>query len=358
MRISILAPLVFGLSAGLAIAGCGGDATPPIRPPPPPEPPAQPAATSDTLESTPSPTPVAPKAKVEDLAIATIKGLVEAFAARDAKKVAERYTTDAVVTIYGEADVTGREAITTDTQKWIDGFGDLKLQVGRVVMKSDMAIVEWAFAGTHTGDYAGTKATQRPLGAVAVSVVWFNSEGLVAKEHRMFDAATLVAQDDKRAKPGSFRAPPPLPANLETHMSKGGADEEALVETARKWHAAIASKKEADALALFTEDVVIEDATQPRTFKGTADAKLFFASLLKTLPDAKVIATSFAADDLVASEGEDTLTAKVGGRVVKIHFVTVLAIKNGKIAKAWRYTSTKELQDQLHPPAPPPKKKP
>ncbi len=358
MRIRLLA-LALAVSGALALPACGGDATPPIKPPPPPDPPAAPVSSSDTTDTTPSLTPVAPKAKLEDLALATLKGYVDAIGARDAKKAAERFTSDAVVTIYGQPDLAGRDAITTDVQKWLDGFGDLKLQIGRVVMKGDMAIVEWAFAGTHTGDFAGMKATQRPLGAFGASVVWFNSDGLVTKEHRIYDAAALVAQDDKRSKAGTFRAPPPLPPSIEMHTSKGGTDEESLVELARRWHAAIDAKKEGDALGLFAEDVVVEDLAQPRTYKGTADAKAFYESLMKRLPGAKVTASNFAADDVVASEGELTATVKTGGeRVVKIHFVTMLTIKNGKAVRVWRYTSTKELEDQLHPPAPPPKKKP
>jgi steroid delta-isomerase-like uncharacterized protein len=332
---------------------CGGDATPPIKPPPPPDPPAQPVATTDP-DPTPTATPVAPKPKLEDLESSAIKALGDAIAARDAKKASELYTTEAPVTIYGQGDIAGREAIAADYQKWLDAFGDLKMQVGRVITKGDMAIIEWAFGGTHTGDFGGAKATQRPLGAQGVSVVWFNIDGLVSKEHRILDIATVIAQDDKKAKAGSFRAPPPLPVNIESHTSKGGGEEEKLSDVARAMFAALDAKKEADFVALFADDAVFDDLAQPQPYKGSKEMKAAFASLMKALPDAKSSTTTFAADDLVATEGDLTQTQK--DKTLKIHFVTVLQIKGGKIARATRYTTTKELRDQLHPPPPAAKK--
>lgn len=351
MRSSIA--VAFVVSA-LCLAACGGDATPPIKPPPPPDPLPPPVTTSETTDA-PTPTEEPPK-KLEDIELASIKAMSDAWAARDPKKLAERYAGDAAVTVYGQGDLTGRDAVAADAQKWLDGFADLKLAVGRVVSKGDMAVVEWAFTGTHTGDFAGTKATQRSLGALGVSVLWFNVDGLVTKEHRIVDVATLLAQDDKRAKPASVRPPPQLPTSIEMHSSKGGPDEEKLVDLARQLHDAIAAKKEPEFLALLADDVTVDDLVQPRPLKGPKETKGLVAMITRGHTEAKVSAKGFAADDLVVSVGE--LTSTVKGKPLETHFVTVLQIKAGKVAHMRRYAVAKELADSLLPPSPAQPKKP
>jgi ketosteroid isomerase-like protein len=193
---------------------------------------------------------------------------------------------------------------------------------------------------------------------LGVRVLWFDADGLVRKEHRLADKATLVAQDDKRAKPGSFRPPPPAPGDMETHTAKVSPDEDKLADIAHQLFAAVEAKKENDVLALLADDFVFEDLALPRAFTGPKDAKALYAALAKTLPDAKVTTLSLGVDDLVATEGELTATIKPGDKIVHVHFVTVLRIKNGKVVKGWRYTNAAELADQLHPPHPASKKAP
>jgi ketosteroid isomerase-like protein len=339
------------VTSSLVLFACVGDGAPPIKPPPPPDPLPPVAASNDTSDAPPTPT-AAPKAKLDELATATLKAIVDAVAARDAKKLSERYAGGAVVTVYGQGVLSGRADILADFQAGLDASGDAKVQIGRVLMRGDAAVVEWAFTATHTGDSGNFKATSRAVGALGVSVVWFDADGLVNREHRLFDRATLLAQDDKRAKTGTFRAPPSLPDAMETHLSKGGADEEKLVEVARRLQSAISNKKESDALALFADDLVFEDLTQARAYAGTKDAKALFASLTKVLPDGKgTTMTTLAADDLVALESERAWSPKAGDKAVKIHVVTMLKIVDGKIAKAWRYASATELSDQLRTPS-------
>ena len=275
-----------------------------------------------------------------EMQLQSARALADAINARDAKKFAASYATDASVTVYGVGDVSGRDAIAAETQKWLDGFGDLKFHVGRIFQKADMAVVEWAWAGTHTGEFMTVKPTQRPLGVQGASVVWFSADGLVAKEHRYFDLATLRAQDDPNAKKDSFRAPPALPSSIEAHVSKGGADEDKVVDVVKSFYASLATKKEADVLSFVADDTVIDDASLPKPLKGKKELRAYFASFMKAFTDLKQQnSTLFAADDFVVAEGVLEGVHAATKKPMTAHFVDVLEIKDGKtVAKGWTYT--------------------
>ena len=357
MRTSIHVVLVralarpFVLALAVSSAACGADDKQPILPPPPPIAPTVSATTPPIDTSTP-PVPPPAKPSMAEMQVQTTKALADALNAHDAKKYAASYATDASMTVYGVGEVSGREAVASETQKWIDGFGDLKFQVGRIIQRGDMAVVEWSWAGTHTGEFMTMKPTQRPLGVQGASVLWFSASGLVAKEHRYFDLATLLAQDDPKAKKDSFRAPPALPSNVETHVSKGGADEDKIVDVVKSFYASLETKKEADFLAFVADDTMLDDASQPKPLKGKKDLRAYFASFTKAFTDSKrTSSTLFGADDFVVAEGVLEGVHAASKKPMKLHFVDVLEIKDGKtVAKGWSYSSNKEMNDQLHPP--------
>lgn len=341
------------VSAAFASAACGADDKQPILPPPPPTAPAT-ASTAPPIDTSTPPTPAAPKLSLAEMQLQTTKAIADAVSAHDAKKYAGFYLNDASLVVYGVGDANGRDAIAAEAQKWIDGFGDLKFQVGRLFSSGDMAVVEWAWAGTHNGEFMGTKATQRPVGVHGASVVWFNADGLVTKEHRYFDLATLLAQDDAKAKKDSFRAPPALPSSVEVHLSKGGADEDKVVDVVKSFYASLATKKEAEFLAFVGDDTVADDFSQPKALKGKKDLRGFFASFIKTYADTKQTTSAlFAADDFVVAEGVLAGVHATTKKPVKLHFIDVLQIKDGKtVAKRFSYSSNKELSDQVNPSTP------
>jgi ketosteroid isomerase-like protein len=345
-----LAPFVLAALAAFAGTACGADDKQPILPPPPPIAPA--TVTAPPIDTSPPPAQAPTKPSMPEMQLLTIKAIADAISAHDAKKYAGSYANDASLTVYGVGDATGRDAIAADAQKWIDGFGDLKFQAGRLFSSGDMAVVEWAWAGTHNGEFMGKKATQRPVGVSGASVVWFNADGLVTKEHRYFDMSTLLAEDDPKAKKESFRAPPALPSSIEVHLSKGGADEDKLVDVVKSFYAALTAKKEADFLAFIGDDTVLDDFSQPRALKGKKDFRAFFASFIGTYAETKETTSAlFAADDFVVAERVIDGVHAATKKPVKLHVVDVLQIKDGKtISRGFSYANSKELADQLHPP--------
>jgi ketosteroid isomerase-like protein len=336
MRPSLLSAATF------VLAGCVASASPPILPPPPPQLPA-PVATNagDDHSADDDATPPPPKkASLSELEVTAATALIAAIAARDAKKIGEVYAADAVISIIGDRTLTGRDAIVAEYQRWLDGMKDLKFELGRVFQNDSTVVAEWAFSGTHTGDFLGVKATQAPVGAAGASVLTFDADGHVTKEERIFDIGTIRKQDDKRSKVGTFRAPPPLPVNVEPHVAKSAADGEAQLAIARAFYTALDGDKVGDALALAAEDLAIEDYSRPRPIKGKAAARTLLEEYEQAMPNGTSTTNMFAADAYVVADREVHSSTKRRSSVE--HFIDVLEIRDGKIARFWTWSNPAE----------------
>jgi steroid delta-isomerase-like uncharacterized protein len=172
-----------------------------------------------------------------------------------------------------------------------------------------------------------------------------------------------MSQLDPKAKAGSFRAPPPLPSSMEVHASKGGDDEQKLLDATKTYFTAL-SASEAQALGLLTDDFTLEDLMEARAIHGKKDAKGRIDSLRRAFPDFQLTPTTqIAADGMVADEATFVGTLKISlgpmkptGKSVELHSANVFEIKDGKLTRRTSYANSKEGFDLLSSaPAPAPK---
>jgi ketosteroid isomerase-like protein len=336
------------LAAAFFLVACSAGGSAPIVPPPPPQLPPPPSVSDDRAPDDDAAGLSAKKAPLSDLEVAAATSLIAAIAARDAKKIGDVYAADGVITIIGDRTLTGRDAIVAEYQRWLDGMSDLKFQLGRVFLNGNVVVAEWAFSGTHTGDFLGAKATQSPVGATGASVLTFDADGHVTREERVFDIATIRKQDDKHAKAGSFRSPPPLPVSVEAHVAKAPADGEAQLAIVRSLYAAMDGDKASDALALDAEDVAIEDYARARALKGKPAARTLFDEYESAIPNGSSTTMMFAADEYVVAEREVRTSWKK--KPMTAHFVEVLEIRDGKIARIWTWSNSAERSAPAAPP--------
>lgn len=125
----------------------------------------------------------------------TIPKLESAWNARSGGAVAGAFTPDGVRVEYAlpGARLTGRDAIATHTQAYIDAMPDCVLEIRGVSENSQGAItVEWTFRGTHTRDLPGLPARGEDVALDGVSVCQMEGE-LIREERVYWDAATLLA---------------------------------------------------------------------------------------------------------------------------------------------------------------------
>ena len=342
----------FGLAAvALVLVACGGEAvTPPATPAPP-------VATAPApVETAPAPVAEAPKApqlSMPEMQKKTGEGIAAALNAHDAKKVASFYTENAVIKFAGAPDTTGRDAIEKLWAKNFEGVKSSKTSASRVWMKGDVAIVEWAWTGVHSGEMMGVKATEKPVGMMGVDVMWFSADGLVKEQHTYADMGTIASQIG--ASKQKARAVPTLPASATAVVSTNAAEETKNLEVSKKMFGAFEKKNDADFLGNSSDDIAWDDLSTPETMKGKAAGKKFFSDMTKAFPDVKVEPTNaWGIGDFVISENTMTGTHKGAfmgvqptKKSVNLHSLDIIQMKDGKAVKGWTYANGGEMMTQL-----------
>lgn len=338
------------------VPACGDENPPPKTPettavsatPPPPV--APPPATT---EATPPPPP--PKPSLAELIQKSNETFVQGMMARDAKKMASVYAENAVIKMAGMPDMTGREAVATMHQKMFDAFSNSKGSASRIWIKGDVVVTEWQMVGTHSGEFMGIKATEKPVGWNGVSVTWYDQDGLRKEEHSYMDTMTLMAQIGKAPKGMKARAIPALAQKPEVFVSKGDDAETKNMETAKVAFGAF-EKKDANAfVGTMADNVEWDDMTQPVTSKGKAESKKFFEMMTKAFPDTKAeVKNVWAFGDYVIVEEVmtgthkgDFMGIKATKKAVNVHGLDIVQVKDGKAVHGWSYMNAGEMAMQL-----------
>lgn len=345
----------FGLAAvAVVLVACGGEAVTPPTTPTPPVATTPPAPT----ETTPAPvaeTPKAPQLSMPEMQKKAGMGIGDAINAHDSKKLASFYTENATVKIAGmPADLTGRDAIAKHWDEIFKAFGDVKTMSSRVWMKGDVVVVEWGWTGKHSNEFPpGVKATEKPVGAMGVDVMWFTPEGLIKEQHTYHDMGTVMSQIGVSKQKG--RPVPTLGSAPTIVASTNSPDETKNVETAKKMFGAFEKKSEADFLGNATDDIAWDDMTMPETMKGKAAGKKFFGEMTKAFPDVKVDNTNvWGIGDFVIAEGTMSGTHKGAfmgiqptKKSINLHGIDIVQFKDGKVVKGWSYANGGEMMMQL-----------
>lgn len=352
---------LFGLLAVVATAAaCGPEAPPPLVPSPMPEaPPAPP------LPPPPPPIEDAPATKpvMADAQRKYLTELEAGLAARDAKKVAALYSTGAVLTSAGKEGVhesMGRAEIEASRARGFavmgKAFPDLKWVHTRALQSGDMMVVEWVGTGTDTGGFLEDKPTNKKIGWRGVSILQFDDDGLVRREHGVLDPLTIMGQlgrgdaATRKVRPAAQGSATPT----QFVVAKGTPEEQKNVDVVKAMYPLV-PKNDKALFALLTDDVVHADLTQPEDAKGKDGVKKEVATWLKAFPDLDMKVTqAWAFGDVVVTEVSTTGTfkgalgaLKPNGKTATTHGVDVIELKDGKIARMTSYANARELLVQL-----------
>jgi ketosteroid isomerase-like protein len=231
----------------------------------------------------------------------------------------------------------------------------------RTFMKGNMVAMEGVQTGTHTGDFMGHAATNKKIGHRFFTILWFNDDGLIQKEHMYRDHATMLGHLGKGDPKLKHRNLENVPTTTLEQIAPGDNALESKNEAAaRAWFGTFEKKDDKGYLAAISDDVTHADYTRPEDVKGKDAAKKAWGELLKTFPDLKMNPTSvMAIGEYVIAEVEMTGTmkgdlgsVKSSGKSGTVHIVDVLRFnKDGKIAWAGRWGSRMEFANAFGVPA-------
>lgn len=275
---------------------------------------------------------------------------------QDPKKFASLYADDGVISVAGLNDILGRAGVEQNMAEWFETFKDVKLGFARVWAKNEMLVIEWVINGKHHGELFGVKGTEQPIGHYGLSVVTVNPEGKVASEHRYGELGTVMTQVAAAGTKAKPRPIPPLPSSTETVLAKSSPDEDKNIDVAKNVLGALeAGKKDADFTGLLADDIEQDGLFHLEMSKGKDGAKKFHKSFTTAFPDAKFeISKALGIGDyaIVESVLKATHKGPLGTiqptkKPIAIHVVDIFKIKDGKVARAWTYQNSLELQQQL-----------
>jgi len=297
--------------------------------------------------------PTTPAPKLDDLIAKTLKSAVTAWNAHDVSAVSANYEPTAKLVIWGMPDAVGREAIATNAKDNFTQSPDFKVAITRTFVHYHTAVFEWVATGTDNGVVDGRKATGRYRGFAGANVVTFDDAGLIKEEHRYLDIPTIRSQEDPKAKAGTFRAAiDPIPrSTTEMAVSKGTPDEAKTLTEGTAIYAAIEGKKEGDLAAVLTEGSTIDDYTESSPHKGIKAITDYTKGYWTAFPDfTQAKPVQFAVGNVLVTEGifsgtqKGPLgTLKPTNKSVTLHFVDIIDIKEGKIARVDTFGNSAEI---------------
>jgi steroid delta-isomerase-like uncharacterized protein len=335
------------------LAGCGGEEA---STPPPAAPTAAPASAAPVAAATAEAPPPAPKPSLADLEKKTVSEWYTAFNAHDTAKLGSLYAADGVNTRTGPGGwgegKTGPDAIGKGYAGLFMSFPDLKASAIRVFQKGDLVAIQWAAAGTNSGEMMGAPATNKKAGIYGCDVMWFDDTGAIKRQESFHDDATSMRQIGKL--PGKAREVAVLAdKDPEWIVAAGTPDEDALVEKWKGTWPASWSKHDAKAYdAALNDDSEHIDYANPADTKGRAALIKEYETFAKTFPDMAATvekAWGFAPNTVLA---EVTFTGtqkgalgplKASNKPVTVHVFEIDELKDGKLQKGYSYSNQTEL---------------
>jgi ketosteroid isomerase-like protein len=272
----------------------------------------------------------------------------------------------------GMHDARGRDAVVQAHGALFGAFEARAVAVTRLWLTENAQTFEWTMTGTHERSFEGTPPTHRPVTFRGLTILWTKDDGHVTDVHVYFDVAVVQAQlgawPGKRPLPaGRAHRTPDLamvaavspipdrapPQTFETVEQKGSPDELQNVAVVRSALDALEDDHETPYVQTMTDDVEIVTAERPKPMRGKADALAYFRAIhgsidqLDTTIDGAWGFRGFAVVeyDIAGDQVGPIGWVPVGeDKVIRLHLVDVVEMRDGKIARITRYDNPAEVR--------------
>ncbi|MFO0663576.1 MAG: ester cyclase [Polyangiaceae bacterium] len=337
------------LLGALTVAACGGE-EPQVK---------APETTAASVNTTPAPVapppveaPPPPKPTLAELQMKAGQGMIEGWNSHDAKKIAEFYANDALVSGPAFPEQKGKESVTANLAGMFAGIPDIKVAPRFVFMKNEVVVAVIDMVGTHKGDLMGMPASGKPVGFTVAVAQWFNNDGLVKEEHVYVDDGTIAGQVGMSKQ--KVRSAPTLGA-MTAFAAKNNDAETKNADLIKTWYGAFEKKSADTFLGSLADGTEWDDMTMPDTFKGKDHAKKYFAEATKAFPDSKVtIKNAWGIDEFVVAEVTFAGTQKgpfmgmkASNKPVSMDTLDIMRVKDGKVVKGWSFGNSMQVAAQL-----------
>jgi ketosteroid isomerase-like protein len=269
----------------------------------------------------------------------------------------------------GMRDARGREAVMRAHDALFGAFESRAVAITRLWLTDSAQTFEWTMTGAQERSFEGTAPTHRPVAFPGLTILWTKDDGHVIDVHVYFDVAVVEAQlgawpGNPSAPAGRGRRAPdlaliaavsPAPAGAppQTFEQRGSPDELRNVALVRSTLDALEDNHDAAYAQSMTDDVEIATAERPKPMRGKADALAYFHAIHRSIdqldttidgawgfPGFAVVEYDIAGDQVGpigwVPVGED--------KVIRLHVVDVVEVRDGKIARIARYDNPAEIR--------------
>lgn len=235
----------------------------------------------------------------------------------------------------------------------------------QLIMVSGRNILAFSLStGTQSGELAmpgmpPIPATNKKVGFLYFQRLAMNDQNKATDEWGYDDPAAFMGQLGLAQK-GSPPTRPAIDKDVVENapviaVTADDAKEKANLDVVSKVMTAFNDRKNADLMAAFTDDAVVSDQAMEKDATTKKDIEAQIKAFQQGFSDAKVSAqNTYAAGDWVVVLGKfegthdhDYMGIKKTGKKVSLDYADVTLLKDGKVAKVWRFHSGQQLADQL-----------
>lgn len=235
----------------------------------------------------------------------------------------------------------------------------------QLIMVSGRNILAFSLStGTQTGELAmpgmpPIPATNKKVGFLYFQRLAMNDQNQATDEWGYDDPAAFMGQLGLAQK-GSPPTRPAIDKDVVENapviaVTADDAKEKANIDIVSKTMTAFNDRKNADLMAAFADDGVVSDQAMEKDATTKKDIEAQFKAFQTGFSDSKVSAqNTYAAGDWVVVLGKfegthdhDFMGIKKTGKKVSLDYADVSQLKDGKIAKVWRFHSGQQLAEQL-----------
>jgi len=250
----------------------------------------------------------------------------------------------------GLSEATDRDGAVKVLASLFGSFSSRKFTLGRYWQAPQAVIAEWTMSGVQSSEWMGIAAAQKPVTIRGLALFWFDSKGLVSDTHFYFDVGSVMAELGAGPKGVEPPGPPPA-ASGEVVTATGSEAEKRNVATVNASWDAFEAKNEAGYLAPMADDVEVFRLDRANPERGRAERKKFFkwaaagiGSLSQTPLNAWGVGPFVIEEYSIAGVHSGVLTgAPPSGHALRLHYVDIDELKDGKIVREWVYGNSMEL---------------
>jgi ketosteroid isomerase-like protein len=331
-----LGHLVIALIAGLFAAACSGESV--AQPPPPP---------IDWRSFQVRPAQDAGVVKATDKERAVAEAYMKGLASPDFAQLAPILDDDVRFDFVGEKLTHGRERMLKALDELFGRFDKRSFVATRVWLTDNSQAIEWTMTGVHAREWMGIAATRKPVAFKGITLIQTKDDGTVTDVHPYFDVALVRAQLGAGPKElEALPAPAAPPTTGPQVFEETGAPSEE--QNAAPVKAALDALERNDVnayLATMTDDVEVQTLQRAQPARGKDEQRAYFTAMRKSIRQLDTTVTSntgvgsyaiveyFIAGEQVGPIG----WVPARERVFRMFTVDVAEIRDGKIARIWRF---------------------